>query len=61
MSNLGFFAGGPGEHQHAYEQHIAELRKRLEDCSPEERPQVESEISDAEKELKKATDGRILW
>ncbi len=61
MSAPGFWVDGPGEHRRAYEQHMADLRKRLEYCKPKDRAQIASEIEDAEKEMPKSGDGQILW
>lgn len=61
MASAGFQNGGGGEHRRAYQAHIAALRRRLEDCKPEDRAQIESEIEDAMKELSKSEDGQILW
>ncbi|MCB9925543.1 MAG: hypothetical protein H6822_25560 [Planctomycetaceae bacterium] len=61
MSTNGFWADGPDEHRWACEKYMAELRSRLENCEPDEREQIAKELEQASDELKKCSDGRILW
>ena len=61
MTTSGFWADGPDEHRRAMEKDIAVLRKRLENCQPEDREQIAEKIDQAVKDLKKASDGQILW
>ncbi len=61
MTATGFWTGGPNEHRRAVEQHIRGLRKRLQDCKPEDREQIAKEIEDVEKELHRSDDDQILW
>lgn len=61
MSDSGFWTGGPAEHRRAYEQHIADLEKRLEDCRPEDRAQIERDLENARKQRLDAESGRNLW
>ena len=61
MTENGFWTGGPDEHRRALEQHVVDLKKRLENSDPDEREQTAREIAAAEKELQKSRDDQILW
>jgi len=61
MTENGFWTGGPDEHRRAFEQHIAVLRKHLENCEPDDREQIARQIDDAMDELKKYGRVEEVW
>jgi hypothetical protein len=61
MTTSGFWTGGQGERRRASQQHLLALRKRLDECKPEEREQINRDIEDTEKALHDGDDDRILW
>ncbi|MEO8497359.1 MAG: hypothetical protein ABI614_20000 [Planctomycetota bacterium] len=61
MATSSFWADGLNEHRRAVEQQILALRKRLEDCEPDDRQQFFEGIDRAVEDLKKCGDSQILW
>ena len=61
MTATGFWTDGPDEHRRAVKRHIRDLRKRLDNCNPEDREQIAREIENAKKELYESDDDHILW
>jgi hypothetical protein len=57
----GFWTEGPDEYRRAAEQHITELRMRLESSEPEDRERIARELEQAVEDLKKPDNGQILW